>query len=93
MPVNDPNYELLQEASDIRHSCDTALNQYTYQFTSENYVDFNSNVDTVVSEWKTAFLSGEKDVDADWDAYIAALNDAGYSKIEDDLNAWMAEHE
>ena len=93
VPVNDPNYELLQEASDIRHSCDTALNQYTYQFTSENYVDFNSNVDTVVSEWKTAFLRGEKDVDADWDAYIAALNDAGYSKIEDDLNAWMAEHE
>lgn len=90
---NHPNYDLLNRASEVRHAYPTALNQYVYQFTSDNYVDYNSNVDTVVSEWEIAFISGEKDVSADWDAYIDALNDAGYSKIADDLNAWMADYE
>ena len=93
VPEDDPNHDILQQASDIRHSCDTALNQYTYQFTSENYVDYNSNVSTVVDEWEIAFIKGEKSVETDWDAYIEALNEAGYSKIEDDLNTWMADYE
>ena len=66
---------------------------YTYQFTSDNYVDYNSDVDTVVSEWQIGFITGEKNLDTDWDAYLTALDEAGYYAIEDDLNAWMSDYE
>lgn len=66
---------------------------YTYQFNSENSINYSSAVSTVVSEWRDAFLTGKKSTETDWDAYIAALNDAGASKIMADLTEWMAAHE
>lgn len=93
VPQNNPNYELLQAAADMRHSFENVKPLYTYQFTSDNYVDYNSDVDTVVSEYQIAFITGEKSLESDWDEYLTALDEAGYYSIEDDLNAWMANYE
>jgi hypothetical protein len=68
---------------------------YLHQFSTENYINFNPNVMTVIGEWRDAFLSGKRDInsDDDWQAYLAALDEVGYSKIIADLNEWMAAHE
>lgn len=68
---------------------------YLHQFNTENYLNFNPNVMTVIGEWRDAFLSGKRDInsDADWQAYLAALDEVGYSKIIADLNEWMAAYE
>ena len=37
------------------------------------------DIDTVIAEYRAAFITGEKDIDADWDAYLADMEAAGLS--------------
>lgn len=37
------------------------------------------DIDTVYAEYRAAFITGTKDIDADWDAYLADLEAAGLS--------------
>ncbi|MBR6791216.1 MAG: extracellular solute-binding protein [Oscillospiraceae bacterium] len=37
----------------------------------------SGDIDTVIAEYRAAFITGTKDIDADWDAYIADLKAAG----------------
>ena len=66
---------------------------YLHLFNSENNINYGANISTTINEWRVAFLTGEKDIEADWDAYLEALNSAGYDKVIADLNAWMADYE
>ncbi len=43
--------------------------------------DYNADVNTVTNEWWWKFVTGEKDPDADWAAYIKACEDAGALEI------------
>ncbi len=62
---------------------------YLYQFNSENNINYGSGITTTADEWRDAFLTGERDIDTEWDAYLEALDAAGYSKVIADINAWM----
>lgn len=39
----------------------------------------SGDIDTVRAEYRAAFITGTKDIDADWDAYLADLEAAGLS--------------
>lgn len=86
-------YDVLTPVWEMTHSLTAIRPIFTYQFTSENATDYGSAVNDTVNNWKIEFITGTKDVDADWDQYMAELDEAGYNLIKDDLNAWMAEHE
>ena len=43
--------------------------------------DIKATLGTYVIEMTSAFLTGNKDIDADWDAYIAELEKIGYEEI------------
>lgn len=66
---------------------------YTHQFNSENNINYSAGVTAVITEWRDAFLTGEKSIETDWDAYIEAVNEAGGAKIMADLTEWMADYE
>lgn len=51
----------------------TQLTQLTNQY--------GSNLTTIVSEYATSVITGEKDLDATWSSYLSDLNNAGYDKI------------
>ena len=42
--------------------------------------ELNTTVYNVVDEWFANFVSGKKDVDKDWDAYVKNLKDSGLDK-------------
>lgn len=48
---------------------------------TESVSDIKATLGTYVIEMTSAFLTGNKDIDADWDAYIAELDKIGYKKI------------
>ncbi len=49
--------------------------------TNESADTYGADVTTIVQEWYNQALMGKVDIDADWDNYIASLNDAGLDKI------------
>jgi len=82
----NPGWQAMLDAKPVTRT-------WTYCFNSENNINYGANISTVMAEYRTAFLTGEKDLDADWEEYLEALNDVGYQDVMADLNAWMAEHE
>ncbi len=48
---------------------------------SKEYAELNRNVNTAVSEYRDSVLSGAKNLEADWDAYIAQLKDMGVERM------------
>jgi putative aldouronate transport system substrate-binding protein len=47
---------------------------------SDEITEIQSNLLTYVQENIAAFLTGAKDIDADWDAYVAELDKIGLAK-------------
>lgn len=48
---------------------------------SEVYSDTWTNLDTYISEWSAKFITGDKNLDSDWNEYIAGLETMGMSKL------------
>jgi len=48
---------------------------------SKLFGELNTTVNTAMEEWFANFVTGKKDVDKDWDAYIKNLNDSGLQKF------------
>ena len=43
--------------------------------------DLRAQIDPIVSEWRLKFATGQVDVDAGWDDYVAALKSAGLDEL------------
>ena len=43
--------------------------------------DLRAQIDPVVSEWRLKFATGQVDIDAGWDSYIAELKSAGMDEL------------
>lgn len=47
------------------------------------YTDAWVDIDTYVTEMNAAFITGQKDIEAEWDNYIKALYDMGLQDVID----------
>lgn len=47
------------------------------------YVECFPNIDAHIRQWSAAFITGEKDIDADWDEYIQGLENLGLQDVID----------
>jgi len=60
------------------------------QFSLPAMAENQSNVTHIKDTWMIDFITGAKDVDADWDAYLNELNAAGLSKMVEEVKEWYA---
>ena len=60
------------------------------QFSLPAMAENQSNVTHLKDTWMIDFITGAKDVDADWDAYVKELNAAGLSKMVKEVEEWYA---
>jgi putative aldouronate transport system substrate-binding protein len=58
-------------------------------FTSENYVKYVGDMNTIRDEYFTKFITGELDIDENWQAFLDAFNQAGNELVTQDVNAFM----
>ena len=54
---------------------------YTYQPEQEVYDEYSTDINKLVKEKFAAWVTGEADVDADWDSYLAQLEGMGLSNL------------
>ena len=60
------------------------------QFSLPAMAENQSNITHLKDTWMIDFITGAKDVDADWDAYVAELNAAGLDKMVQEAVDWYA---
>ena len=56
----------------------------TIMFTEDEVAEaaqLKSDVETYVKEAETAFITGTKDIETEWDAYLAELNNIGFERL------------
>ncbi len=47
----------------------------------KRYTVLNGQIDTYITEQRTKFITGEADVEAEWDNYIATLKSLGMEEM------------
>ena len=60
------------------------------KFSLPDMAENQSNITNLKYTWMIDFITGAKDVDADWDAYVAELNAAGLDKMVQEAVDWYA---
>ena len=60
------------------------------QFSLPAVAENQNNVTHLKDTWMIDFITGAKDVDADWDAYVKELNAAGLEKMVKEVQEWYA---
>lgn len=60
------------------------------QFSLPSMAENETNLTNLKDQWMIAFITGKKDVDADWDAYIAEMNASGLSAMLTEVREWYA---
>ena len=91
--VQDPNYiiqyyETEQQKEALSIWNDETDNQKTCippvtltEEESKRYTVLNGQIDTYITEQRTKFITGEADVEAEWDNYIATLKSLGMEEM------------
>ena len=59
-------------------------------YSSDNNTELFPRVQDVINEYSAQFISGRLDVDADWDAYVQAVNAAGYETLQQEVQEYMS---
>ena len=54
-------------------------------------IEVGTAIDDVYRTWMVDFVTGEKDIDADWDAYLAEMETAGLSRYIAEIEAYKAQ--
>ena len=60
------------------------------QFSLPQMAENQTNITNLKDQWMVSFITGEKDVDADWDAYIAEMNAMGLEAMMTEIREWYA---
>ena len=50
--------------------------------------EYQTNLTNLKDTWMIDFITGAKDVDADWDAYIAEMNASGLEEMVQEARDW-----
>ncbi len=58
------------------------------QFSLPKMAEYQNNITMLKDTAMIEFITGKRDVDKDWDAYIAELNQAGLQEMMDEVIAW-----
>lgn len=75
----------------FEYNKEIAVTPLVQGFTSDNYVKFVGDMNTVRDEYFTKFITGELDIDENWQAFLDAFNQAGNDVVTEDVNAFMSE--
>ena len=59
---------------------------YGFVLLSEESLDIRSRLKDISLEYLPAFITGSKDIDAEWPGYVQAYADAGVQRLADDFN-------
>ena len=54
---------------------------YAQYFSTDETVKLSTNILEVYQSYFVSFITGEKDVDTEWNAYVEAMNNAGVSEL------------
>lgn len=54
-------------------------------------IEVGTAIQDVYRTWMVSFVTGEKDIDADWDAYLAEMESAGLSRYIAEVEAYAAQ--
>ena len=60
------------------------------QFSLPLMAEYQTNLTNLKDTWMIDFITGAKDVDKDWDAYIKEMNASGLQEMVDEVRAWYA---
>ena len=60
------------------------------QFSLPIMAEYQTNLTNLKDNWMVNFISGEKDIDADWDAYIAEMNASGLEAMVQEARDYYA---
>ena len=58
------------------------------QFSLPLMAEYQTNLTNLKDTWMIDFITGAKDVDADWDAYIAEMNASGLEEMVQEARDW-----
>lgn len=60
------------------------------QFSLPLMAEYQTNLTNLKDNWMVSFITGAKDIDADWDAYIAEMNASGLDKMVEEARDYYA---
>ena len=60
------------------------------QFSLPKMAEYQTNLTNLKDTWMIDFITGAKDVDKDWDAYIKEMNASGLQEMVDEVRDWYA---
>lgn len=58
------------------------------QFSLPSMAEYQANITMMKDNAMIEFITGKRDIDADWDAYINELNQAGLQEMLDEVTEW-----
>ena len=60
------------------------------QFSLPLMAEYQTNLTNLKDTWMIDFITGAKNVDTDWDAYIAEMNASGLAEMLEEVRDWFA---
>lgn len=60
------------------------------QFSLPLMAEYQTNLTNLKDNWMVNFITGAKDIDADWDAYIAEMNQSGLEQMVEEAREYYA---
>lgn len=60
------------------------------QFSLSKMAEYQTNLTNLKDQWMIKFINGERDVEKDWDAYIAEMNASGLEEMVTEAREWYA---
>ena len=87
-------YTLLEDEGLIANAEDALKDEnsvidYTANFTSPGAQQIKPIIDDIANRWAVNFITGDADIDAEWDKYIDEMEKAGYNTYIEELTAYM----
>ena len=58
------------------------------QYSLPKMNEYQTNLTNIKDKWRIAFVTGEKDVEADWDEYMAEMNNSGLQEMVDEVREY-----
>ena len=58
------------------------------QYSLPKMNEYQTNLTNIKDKWMIAFVTGEKDVEADWDEYMAEMNNSGLQEMVDEVREY-----
>lgn len=84
--------EWVQSYVDWLDTPGNAVYNYAEGFSTEETIKLNANIKEVFQSYFVPFITGEKDIDAEWDAYVEAMNNAGVLELTELTDEFIKEN-